>query len=228
MSAIVIGDYVVGPIASSLLTGLIAFWKLGEASGTRSDSVGSNHLADNNTVTQAAGKIGNAAQFTAVNQEWLNILISGSDLLLSNQNFTLSCWIYLDTSQVSVNWLDQRPGFSLYTLSSTPRLFIEGTGSAEAVWGSALSTSTWYHIACWHEQGTGVSISVNNGTPVFTSYAGGIINTATYFNIGAYSDGSAGWIDGRVDAVGIWHRLLTADERTALYNGGAGIEYPFS
>ena len=41
------------------------YWQLGEASGTRADTYLDNDLDDNNTVTQAVGKVGNAAQFTA-------------------------------------------------------------------------------------------------------------------------------------------------------------------
>ena len=30
-------------------------------------------------------------------------------------------------------------------------------------------------------------------------------------------------MNGRIDEVGIWKRVLTSDERTAIYNGGAGL-----
>jgi len=30
-----------------------------------------------------------------------------------------------------------------------------------------------------------------------------------------------------IDEVGFWTRVLTEDERTALYNSGDGITYPF-
>jgi len=40
---------------AALATNLQAWWNLEEASGTRSDSHGMNHLTDNNTVTQADG-----------------------------------------------------------------------------------------------------------------------------------------------------------------------------
>ncbi len=38
-----------------LLSILVSYWKMGEVSGTRADSQGSNNLTDNNTVTWAAG-----------------------------------------------------------------------------------------------------------------------------------------------------------------------------
>lgn len=42
-------------LPATLKTSLISYWNLDEASGTRNDSHGANHLTDNNTVTQAFG-----------------------------------------------------------------------------------------------------------------------------------------------------------------------------
>jgi hypothetical protein len=33
---------------------------------------------------------------------------------------------------------------------------------------------------------------------------------------------------GLIDEVGIWSRALTGAEVTSLYNGGAGLQYPFT
>jgi hypothetical protein len=33
---------------------------------------------------------------------------------------------------------------------------------------------------------------------------------------------------GDIDEVGIWSRVLTSTEVTQLYNGGAGLQYPFT
>ena len=73
---------------SSLLTGLVSWWNLDETSGTRADSVGSNHLTDVNTVGYAAGKIGNAASFVAANNETLS-----TETALFEDDFTLSMWV---------------------------------------------------------------------------------------------------------------------------------------
>ena len=34
-------------------------------------------------------------------------------------------------------------------------------------------------------------------------------------------------VNGTLDAVGWWHRVLTDEEITELYNAGAGLEHPF-
>src|SRR4051812_43478016 len=83
--------------ASPLLTNLASYWKLEEASGTRADEIGSQTLTDNNTVTQAVGKLGNAAQFTAANSESLSHADSATLSLGADQDFTLGAWVYLDS-----------------------------------------------------------------------------------------------------------------------------------
>ncbi|MDA2917638.1 hypothetical protein MYX64_12505, partial [Nitrospinae bacterium AH_259_B05_G02_I21] len=83
------------PARAGLLTDLKAHWKLNEASGTRSDSHGSNDLTDNNTVGQAAGKIGNAADFIRVNSEYLSIA-DNADVSAGDVDITWALWVWLD------------------------------------------------------------------------------------------------------------------------------------
>ena len=88
-----------GAYTGTLLNGLVSWWDLDEASGTRFDSHTANDvndLTDNNTVTQATGKVGNAAQFTAANLEHLS-KSSASNLGADDRDFTWAQWIYLDS-----------------------------------------------------------------------------------------------------------------------------------
>ena len=64
-----------GEVAHAVLLtdDLVAYWTLDEASGTRSDSVGSSDLTDINTVTSAPGILNGAAQFTAANNEYFEV-----------------------------------------------------------------------------------------------------------------------------------------------------------
>ena len=47
------------------------------------------------------------------------------------------------------------------------------------------------------------------------------------FRIGASPDESV-YMDGRIDEVGFWKRILTAGEKTELYQSGFGNQYPFT
>src|SRR6185295_10218115 len=75
---------------------LVAYWKLDETSGSRSDSFGSNTLTDNNTVGSTAGKVGNAAQFIQANTEYLSAADNAA-LSVADIDFTFAFWVYLDS-----------------------------------------------------------------------------------------------------------------------------------
>ena len=61
-------SYVQLPTSLLSAASLVSYWNLDEASGTRNDSHSTNHLTDNNTVTNAAGKepaaVGNFQRWT--------------------------------------------------------------------------------------------------------------------------------------------------------------------
>jgi hypothetical protein len=71
-----------------------------------------------------------------------------------------------------------------------------------------------------------INIQVNNGAIDSVPWSGGGQDSAAEFALGrrAGTESELYW-SGRIDEVGIWKRLLTAEERAALYNGGQG--FPF-
>lgn len=225
--------------ASSLLTSLVAYWKLEEASGTRVDATGrGNDLTDNNTVTQATGIVGNAAQFTAANSEYLSHA-DNADLSTGNVDFTVAAWVYLDSKPASVmGFVTKGSGgsttnaeYSLQYLNTSDRfrlVVFDGGSNAGAAVANNLgspSTSTWYFVVAWHDSvADTVNIQVNNGTVNSSAYTFGSWDSTEPLWIGR---SSSGYQNGRIDAVGFWKRVLTAGERTSLYNGGAGLQYPF-
>lgn len=222
----------------ALTDSLISYWKLDEASGQRNDSHGTNHLTDNNTVTQAAGKINNAASFIFANSESLSVA-SNASLQCGDIDFTVSAWVWLDTIQ-SQQAIVARMGqeFMLdYSLSFGGGLgrfvfrVFQGAGATEKdavadVFGVA-TTNTWYHLLGWHDAALDTAyISVNNGA-ANTVATGGALSSATAVAtmIGARTIAGQRFLTGRVDEVAFWKRILTAQERADLYNGGAGLAY---
>ena len=224
---------------SSLLTSLVGYWKLDEASGTRNDSHGSNHLTDNNTVTQATGKQGNAAQFTRANSESLSITDNAA-LSTGDIDFTIAAWVYLDSKpgagmtvaskdasgqrEFALDWLNTSDAFRFFITNNagTFRIIPDSIG--------AKSASTWYFLVGWHDAAANtVNIQINNGTIYSLATSGTApTDTTSDFRIGASGvAGFEGYFDGRIDEVGYWKRVLTSDEKTALYNGGSGTTYPF-
>lgn len=223
---------------SSLLTGLISYWKLEEASGTRVDSVvtSGNDLTDNNTVTQASGKVGNAAQFTAANSESLsrasNALLQTGDI-----DFTLPAWVYLDAKAarrpILSKWDTANNREYILQYDSTPDRFsvqVSSNGSATTTLNAntlgSPSTATWYFIVVWHDSANDtLNIQVNDGGIDSQAYASGVFAGTSDFKV---ATGAGFFLGGRIDEVGFWKRTLTAAERATLYNSGAGRTYPFT
>lgn len=233
------GISAINAAASSLIASLVAYWRLGEASGARVDLVSAMSLTDNNTVTQATGKVGDAAQFTAANSEWLSIA-DNTTLSSGNIDFTIACWVYLDSKPslcgIVGKWTitgNQQEYLISYVGGGTDRFFFVASSAGnnqtnrQASTFGAPSTGTWYLIVAWHDAAADtVNIQINNGTvDTTTGYTGGLFDSTAEFTVGRYN-GTNYW-DGRIDEVGIWKRVLTTNERTLLYNGGAGRTWPF-
>lgn len=224
----------VGSQGAGFPSGAVACWNLDEASGQRNDSVGSNHLTDNNTVTQAAGKVGNAAQFTAANSEYLSIADTAA-LSTGDIDFTFTAWVYLDSKATSilVSKSEGAIGKEEYNIlyAGTPDRFqfqiadastvAVGTVSADNL--GSPSTATWYFIVAWHDATANtVNIRVNNGTADSAATTGVPTDTAARFTLGAYAWNLSAYVNGRQDAVGLWKRKLTDAEQSYLYNSGNG------
>lgn len=218
---------------STLYTGLQAFWKLDEASGTRVDEWGDNDLTDVNTVTGAVGKIGNACQFTAANSERLSI-VDNAALSMGDFDFSLAGWVYLDSVGVQRGIAGKYTTvleYQVYINTSNQIVFYvssDGVGSTVVTnTATALSVSTWYFVCAWHDSvANTINVSVNNGTAASVAHTTGVRNGSDPFTLG--SEGLALYWNGRLDAWGVWKKALSASERTTLYNGGAGLETPFS
>jgi hypothetical protein len=221
------------PGGSSLLTDLVSYWKLDEASGNATDSHGANTLTDTNTVTTAAGKQGTARQFTAASTEYFTIA-DNTDLSTGDIDFTIAAWAYLDSSLTAEGIVGKWTGGSLeywlgYVGGSTSFAFQVSTNGSDnpSVTGpGSMMTATWYFLVAWHDSVLNtINIQVNDGTVVSVAHTAGVFNGTAAFRIGY--DGT--WpMSGRVDEVGFWKKVLSAAERTALYGAGSGAAYPFT
>jgi hypothetical protein len=220
----------------TLTTSLVSYWNLDEASGTRVDSFDANDLTDNNTVTQATGKVGNAAQFTRANSEYLSHADNAS-LSTGDIDFTIACWVYLDSKPGDMGIVIQSTatsrGYALkWENGNALYEFFVGNGSSgiigdiEATTFGTPATGVWHFVVAWHDSvNNTVNIQVDNGTVDSTSTSGAAGDSTADFNIGANASGTVQFFDGRIDEVGFWKKVLSSQERTDLYNGGSGNTY---
>jgi hypothetical protein len=200
---------------------------MNETSGARSDSTGLNALTDNNTVVGSAGKIGNAADFAAVNSEFLSRIDTDNSLDGGDTDFTFSLWV--KTTAVVLSRIFSKSYFADYGLDMLAGGTLRWEMASFASIASpvtVINDGNWHHVACWHTASTGIpSIAIDNGTVVNGGVFGGYLTNNNPFLIGF--DNATTYFTGSVDEMGRWSRLLTDAERTSLYNSGTGITYPF-
>jgi len=225
-----------GPVSAghSLNAGLIAYFKMEEASGTRIDSEPTGtpqDFADNNTVTQTTGKIGNAASFLTANGEYL----SHADSTDLSGVYAIAGWFNGTTFSADMtifsHWIttpNERRLLLWYKHSVTQmelQVSNNGTNATTLVDASTFgtpSTGTWYFIyAVYDVAGNTIGISINNGTLNTAAHLTGLYDSEAIVTIGDRGGTANRW-NGALDEIGFWNRPLTAGELTYLYNAGAG------
>ncbi|MBN2115754.1 MAG: hypothetical protein JW730_04245 [Anaerolineales bacterium] len=208
-------------------TGLISWWTLDETSGTRNDSHGTNDLTDTNAVGYAPGVKGNAASFVPANQERLTVP-DNPDISTGDIDFTLVAHVYLNNAANAYNLVDKSGTAAAYDyrLAYNPATgFRLRVGTATYVDSGPVSANTWHTVIAWHDSvNDTLNIQVNDGTVNTVSYSGGAADTDYPLVLGAAADGTY-TLDGRLDEVALYKRVLTAAERTWLYDGGSSRTY---
>jgi hypothetical protein len=84
-----------------------------------------------------------------------------------------------------------------------------------------FTTGTWHYILATYEPGVRISIRLDGGLPTYTAIPVAIGNPLDSLR---FRD-SSGLVE--FDEIAIWDRLLSEDEITADYNGGAGRTWPW-
>lgn len=235
------GDLAGGGAATAdpLLTGLKAYWKLDEASGTRSDSIGAYTLTDNNTVGSAVGKIGNAASSVAASSEYLSLPGATMDEMLPiGCSYSFCCWVKWPNGfpfdyayGVPVGWdsnntYSQRFRVMLmrypYGNHYATTWSIEQSGQQALDLGAGFDPTAWHFMAWTYDadaqqarvQVDGNADEVAAAAPYapFQGPSPLTIPHWVYFNV-----------DHDVDEVAIWTRALSRAERERVYNSGSGL-----
>lgn len=226
------------PARGQLTTSLESYWKLDEASGNALDADGSNAMTETSgTIGTTTGKINGARDFEDADTEYF-VITDNASLSTGDIDFTLAAWVQFESEQAfGAPWGKYASGQSEYQLfyqSATDRFVFrvssDGSNNTDATSNNfgATSVGVWYYIVCWHDATANtINIQINNTTANSVAHTTGVFNSTSSFGLGARGDASLPW-DGLIDEAGFWKRVLTTDERTSLYNGGAGLAYPFA
>ncbi len=218
----------------SLHDELIDYWDLSEESGAREDHHFKHQFTDNNTVLTAGGPdVGSGAGlFVPANSEYLSVA-DHADFELTG-NFTFCVSLFTPTLPVSSG--DQYSIFGQYDAGANQRSYLLqlynnggtqevrfltttlGSGTfVNAAWVTTLATSTWHRFVCDYD-GSNIHLYHNDVTEATTARTTAIHNSTAELQVGANpNSGTAeNFYDGRIARVGLWSRVLVAEERTHL------------
>lgn len=234
------------PPSTGLLTNLVSYWKMEEASDAQViDSHGSIDSTSNGADHDTRGKIDSCFEFNS-GAPYMNF---GNVLDYDHTDaFSFSAWVYFyannnysNGSQCIVSKITKTSNTEGYlfmkradtttyvnklqvTLRKTATKYIVVYG------GTELSINTWHHVVFTYSgSGTaaGVKMYLDGAEESYTvgsdTLDGSFTNSAN-FNIGSRNNDDLN-IYGRIDEVGHWDRVLSSSDVTTLYNSGNGLSY---
>jgi YD repeat-containing protein len=209
---------------------IVSYWKFDEAAtSTASDSVGVNPLTNINAITYSTGMINSAAYLASASLQYFSRPSQVG--LASSGDETVNGWVYFSTlsgtNDIAGIW-NGNPGqrswiFDTNGSGSNLEFAVTSatntTTSVDVPWSP--STGQWYMLTAVYTRSPSSVQFYVNGLPLGSVHTGlSLLNPSptTDFEVGAQG-GNAGFLDGRVDEMGVWSQALTANQVLALYNG---------
>jgi len=216
---------------SAYANSIKALWRLDEASGARADSVGTSHLADNNTVTSNTGIVYPlAAEFVIANSENLSAATS-SILNIGKTDASFAIWFRPAavnvTSTIASKW--NTTGLREWQLAQvnadvTFQVSPDGTssGNGAVTVSGVLAANTWC-CAMWRYDSTGnfIGLSVNSAafsSAAFSSVNGIFPTGSAAFRIAAQStSGGSVFFGGRIGPCAFGKGYLPTQADSAFF-----------
>ena len=199
----------------------IAYYKMEDAT----DETGSYDGTATNVNFNVEGKYGFAGLFNGSNS-----YIDISTLDFPTNNFSVSAWVYLNSTPGSTTYnmilttAKQNSGGYFYFTFYGTQLQYYHVASGTSVIGGTVVAGQWNHVVLTQSSTGGAKVYLNasvaasntgltaNNTPNTTS---GGVNTLGFYNTGSSTTGS---LNGRMDQVRIFNKAISAAEVTTLYN----------
>ncbi len=226
------------PAPGSPVGSALGSYKFDEGNGDTINNVGSCGPTCNLTrsgLTKPswtnAGKYEKALSFGGTNA----YLAAASDIsqFKVTGDLTLSAWINLTNISSQHDIICKYTGtaatsaycLTVNTSGQLQMLVVNSTGPAivTTTGTTAMSTSTWYHVAGVFKSATSVTLYINGyqDTQNTTSIPTTLQNPTTILDIGGENAGS-NLMNGSIDNVNIFNSALTSDQIKVLYNQNSG------
>jgi hypothetical protein len=230
-----------GGVNSTLLTGLVSYWRLDETSGQAIDVAGGGNNGTNTSVTQGvAGKINTAYSY---NGSPSGTLMTNAPNLSFSTSGSLSAWVqipaihtgdvnsyYFGAIVCKENHVTDKNGYYIF-YDSYFNTFVgelaNGTSAQSFSFsGVTVTTNTWIHlVVTWN--GTTITTYMNGSHALSVPETVTPVSNVYPFSIGYQAATNAEYYRGPIDEVGSWNRALTAKEDSLLYAAGFANPYPF-
>lgn len=217
---------------NGLLTNLISYWKMDDASGNAADAHGSNTLTASFISYGNAGIIIDSLEFEKFNQSRLTHT-SNTDLNVGSGDFSFSVWLKADTISTWASIVAKQAvaspynGYGLFVHPTNGWSLEASDGTFAAATASVGATldGNWHHIV-WTRAGATMKFYIDGSSVTVTgSGRSGSLDDSILFAIGIGTDENTAMWDGYMDECGFWKRELSSTDVTALYNGGAALAY---
>ncbi len=225
--------------APSIKSGLVAYYKFDENSGTKvNNSVNSGiglsgvFAVGNSAPTWTQGKFGNALSFNGTTS-YLSIPDSGtgSPIDLGQPEITVTAWIKPNTiSAGSHTIVGKNAPYILWINNSSGNNRIYTFLYKGATWYGAFGASNQIQTGVW--QYVAMTYSGTTRKHYYNGSLSGVENTQISGNIDTYNspimigqDSNSRFFDGLIDEVKIYNKALTADEVKQDYNAGSSTQF---
>lgn len=211
-------------------SGLIHYWAMNEASGSRADSVGSQTLDQASTPPSSTGKSGNCVAFSWNGSSYgrLDTVDSGSNISIPSA-FSIAFWLKIDVGGQRSLSAYGRTVTDLFNVGTAPvspytTELIVSYNEEGQLFGTIAEDSEWRHCVITGS-GSTITVYLDGSQNAQDTMATLTFSDWDYFVIEADNQAAMSGTAAYIDEVGIWNRALTSQEVTDLWNGGAGLFY---
>jgi len=221
-----------GSAPSTLLDGLMGYWKLDETSGNAVDSSGSGYTGTSSNITYtASGKINRCFTFNGTTSKVVIGNVIKPTTALSFSIWTKDGGQSAEKQVIFHNVYDTTwRGWRFTRLNNAQGsvLLSDGNGNyLDVAFGTAYNNDSWHHtVFTWN--GTTAYVYIDGIKGTGWSYAYTISYATTHYLTFGDNEAGTSVYDGEMDEIAIYNRALTDTEAGWLYNSNSGLTHPFS
>ena len=218
----------------TLLDNLISYHSFRESVGNRVDAMGSFNMTSSNRVYSSKTSLfnGHCADFEISDSSYLISTGSNASNLTPSgtQDFSICGWFKPESSGVHMMIASQYNSPSnhrrwILAVHSTDVLWVhkadaDGTYGKDVLTSDTITAGTWHFVYAYWDMDVGAGVSLDNGTIATGAHTENMKAATGDLVIGAYDSGNLRF-DGLMGQWCMWHKILSAQEVTDMYNSGA-------